>query len=280
MLARTLALAVALVPLALVPAAAGGGGDRLPGVIAGSTGTVDASRSVRYVAMPSDGTTVVAAVRTRDGRVLRYTTVRGDFGIARVAFDGTAEGVSGDGGTLVLAGTGARGGESRFAVIDTARLRLRKTITLSGVWAYDAVSPDGRMLYAIRYITTGADPRYSVRAVSLATGKPLGPVVVDKRNPDARMTGSPWARVRSADGSWAYTLYAKSEGMAFVHALDTARRRAVCIDLPWRSDRLTTIRLSLSDEGRTLVLTQPRLGRVATVDTGSFKVRILERTLP
>ncbi len=273
-------LAIALVPLALVSGSAAGGGGPLPGVITGSTGTLDAKRAVRYVAMPSGDTTAVAAVRTRDGRILRYTTVTGAFGIARVAFDGTAEGLSGDGKTLVLADVGAESGETRFAVLRTAPLRLLTTITLSGLWSYDAVSPDGRTLYAIQYISTGPDPRYAVRAVDVATGAPLGPVVVDKRNPDGRMSGSPWARVRSADGAWAYTLYAKSGGTAFVHALDTTRRRAVCIDLPWRSATLTKIRLSLADLGRTLVLTQRPLGRVATVNTRSFGVRVLRRTLP
>ena len=59
--------------------------------------------AVRYVALPAAKTTAVAAVRTSDGRVLRYTTIRGAFGIPLVAFDGTAEGISRDGRTLVLA---------------------------------------------------------------------------------------------------------------------------------------------------------------------------------
>ena len=44
------------------------------------------------------------------------------------------------------------------------------------------------------------------------------------------MTGVPVTRTSSLDGRWAYTLY-DSQEHPFVHALDTARRTAVCIDL-------------------------------------------------
>ena len=88
-------------------------------------------------------------VRTSDGRVLRYATIRGAYGIPLVAFDGTAEGISRDGQTLVLSGgVGASQSETRFAVLSTRTLRLKKAITLPGLWAYDALSPSGRTLYA------------------------------------------------------------------------------------------------------------------------------------
>ena len=124
-----------------------------------------------------------------------------------------------------------------------------RLVTLPGLWSLDALSRDGRMLYAIQYLGTGPNPRYSVRAVSLVTGKPVGAPLVDKREPDEEMNGSPWARVRSANGAWAYTLYAKPNGTGFVHALDTAGRRAFCVDLPWRTStqRLAAVRLSLAE---------------------------------
>ena len=56
----------------------------------GWDGAVDASSTVRYVALPAAGTTTIAAVRTSDGRVLRYRTIPGVFGIPLVAFDSTA----------------------------------------------------------------------------------------------------------------------------------------------------------------------------------------------
>lgn len=278
---RFTALALALVPLALAAGSArAGGGEMLPGVVAGAPGALDAAGALRYEARPGRGSTGVVAVRVRDGRVVRRTTIPGTFGIARVAFDGTTEGVSFDGKTLVLADARRGTATSKFAVLDTAPLRLRKTIELKGVWAYDALSPDGRILYAIRYdLRAAGGPRYTVRAVSLATGRQLGGVIVDKTNPSAVMTGSPWSRKLGLDGSWAYTLYAEAESTGFVHALDTMQQRAVCIDLPWRSATLTRVRLSLADEGRTLVLSRGRDGRIATIDTSTFRLRILKEGL-
>lgn len=267
--------ASALVALALVTGTAlAAGGGPSPGLMTGWDGAANASRSVRYVAMPVGASTIVAAVRTSDGRMLRYSTIHGGFGVPIVAYDGTTEGVSRDGRTLVLAEFGASQQQTRFAVLGTSRLRLQRLVTLHGRWSLDALSRDGRTLYAIQYLGTGPNPRYSVRAVSLVTGKPVGAPLVDKREPDEEMNGSPWARVRSANGAWAYTLYAKPNGTGFVHALDTAGRRAFCVDLPWRTStqRLAAVRLSLANGGRTLELEKPVGTRLAVVDTTTFKV--------
>ena len=191
-------IALALIPFALVAGnAVAAKGGPAPGVSVGWDGTVDASSAVRYVALPAAKTTAVAAVRTSDGRVLRYATIRGAYGIPLVAFDGTAEGISNDGKTLVLADLGANQSQTRFAVLSTATLRLKKAITLPGLWAYDALSPNGRTLYATQYLGTGANARYNVRSVSLVTGKPVGGAIIDRREPDEQMNGSPWARTRS-----------------------------------------------------------------------------------
>jgi hypothetical protein len=260
--------------LLVTGAAVAAKGGPAPGVSVGWDGAVDSSGAVRYVALPAAATTTIAAVRTSDGRVLRYGTIRGAFGIPVVAFDGTAEGISRDGRTLVLAEVAARPDRTRFVVLRTGTLRVAKALTLSGRWAYDALSADGRMLYATQYLGSGANPRYLVRSVNLVSGKPVGGALVDEREPGEEMNGSPWARVRSANGAWAYTLYAKPNGTGFVHALDTAGRRAFCVDLPWRTSlqRLTTVRLSLADGGRSLELAKPGGNRLAVVDTTTFKV--------
>jgi hypothetical protein len=273
-------IAFALIPFALVAGTATAAkGGPTPGVLTGWDGAVDRANAVRYVALPASTTTAVAAVRMSDGRVLRYATIRGAFGIPLVAFDGTTEGISRDGRTLVLADVGTNQSETRFAVLSTASLRLREAITLPGLWAYDALSPNGRTLYATQFLGTGTNPRYKVRAVSLVTGKPVGGALVDRREPEEEMNGSPWARARSANGAWAYTFYAKPNGTAFVHALDTARRRAFCVDLPWRSNTqaLSVVRLSLAAGGRSLVLSKVGMGRLALVDTRSFKVTTLAK---
>lgn len=271
--------ALLLGSLALASGAAAAGGGPSPGVSMGWDGVVDQRKGVRYVAMPTARTTTIAVVRTADGRVLRYANMRGVFGVPLVAFDGTAEGLSHDGQTLVLADWGV-GGRTRFVVVRTKSLRLAKTFTLRGLWAFDALSPDGRTLYALQYLTTtGRNPRYNVRSISLASGKPVGRPIVDGRAPDDEMSGAPWARTRSADGAWAYTLYVKPNGTGFVHALDTTRRRAVCVDLPWRSttQALASVRLSLARQGRSLVLSKAGARRLAVVDTQTFKVQAFAR---
>ena len=45
------------------------------------------------------------------------------------------------------------------------------------------------------------------------------------------MRGQPLSRAMSPDGRWAYTLYDGNGETPFVHALDTSRATARCIDL-------------------------------------------------
>jgi hypothetical protein len=74
--------------------------------------------------------------------------------------------------------------------------------------------------------------------------------------------------VQSPDGRWAYTLYASDE--PFIHALDTANRTAVCIDLPKAiSGGVASAKLAL--RGGSLAVTEQGQ-TAATVDLASFKV--------
>lgn len=272
--------ALALVPLALASGTAfGAKGGPAPGVQTGWDGVAYSADDVRYVALAGADSTTVAAVRTSDGRVVRYSTIDGVYGVPLVSFDGTTEGISADGETLVLADVLNSPRKTQFAVLRTRTMRLARRFTLPGRWSYDALSPDGRTLYAIQYHGSGPNPRYSVRSVSLATGNPVGGAIVDRREPGEEMYGSPWSRVWSASTSRAYTFYANPNGTAFIHALDTARRLAYCIDLPWQSSlpALTAVRLSLADGGKRLVLSSPRLGRLAVVNTTSWKVSSFRR---
>jgi hypothetical protein len=66
--------------------------------------------------------------------------------------------------------------------------------------------------------------------------KLLPGTIVDPREPDEKMNGQPVTRAATPEG-WAYTLYQRSGKPPFVHALDTASRRAFCVDLPWKSPK-------------------------------------------
>src|SRR4029450_3750994 len=71
-----------------------------PGLVYGWSGAGGGAR-VRDVPFGMPKPTIVAAVRTRDGRVLRSNVVRGEYGVPLVAYNGTSGGLSGDKRSLV-----------------------------------------------------------------------------------------------------------------------------------------------------------------------------------
>ena len=272
------ALAALAATAAAATAAAGGGGPS-PGVAVGGDGVRAASDDVRYVAVGGRGATVVTAIRVRGGRVVRHTVLAGNLGIPLVAFDGTRGGLAADGRTLVLAtyaGAAPSTSATELAVIRTRNLRESRRVRLPGLWAFDAISPDGATIFAVEYLSPETPDRYQVRAIDARSGRLLPGVIVDKRNAGEEMRGLPLTRATDREGRWAYTLYAKSDGMGFIHALDTVNRAAVCIDLPWRAqDAFWSMRMSMAEDGRTLTLRQRGLGRLAVVDLQRFTVRAL-----
>jgi len=270
---RTRILVLAATGLALATAASAKG--PALGVSTGPQGVLAPSGKVKYVAMGArGGGTVVRAIRLTDRTIVRSRTIPGRFGVAVITFDGSRGGVSADGETLVLPSLD-RGETTRFAVVSTRTLRVQKVITLDGLFTYDAISPDGRILYLIEYLS---DTNYRVRAVNVATGGLYEQVVVDKREAGEPMAGYPVTRATSADG-WAYTLYGRDTEPAFVHALGTPDRVAICIDLPWTVTRtaLMHVRMAMSADGSQLVL-RDRAGKVAVVNlTNSWKVTAIRK---
>jgi hypothetical protein len=283
MIRPALVLVALAVPAAATALAAGGGPS--PGVIQGGNGVLSPNGKVRYVAVAAGGGTAVEAVRVHGGIVGRVTSIRGTYGVPLVAQDGTSGGLSADGRTLVLATYPALPGAqatTRFAVIDTKRFRLRRVVTLKGSYSYDAISPNGASVFVIEYVSyepTSNAVAYRVRALDATTGRLALGAIVDKREPDESMQGFPVTRAPGRDG-WAYTLYARNgAGKAFVHALDTRHSAAFCIDLPWANSTgaLWNVRMTLSPDGSQLVLRQPPVGRLAVIDTKTFRVQALRK---
>jgi hypothetical protein len=267
---RTLVLAMVLGAAWAAAAAADGGGPS-PGISFGSPGLVDANGTVRYVALPGRGTTV-AALGVRTGRVLRWGYVRGIYGVPTIAWDGSTSGLARSGRRLVLATLPGYGSPTRFVVLDPRTLRVRAQVMLHGAFAFDAISPGGSLMYLIQYLGGPRSGRYAVRAFNLNTRRLYAGAIVDQREPDEKMTGQPATRTESRDGRWAYTLYGRTGKGPFVHALDTVRRRAFCVDLPWRSTPRWLARARLHVRGGEL-LVQVRGRTMARVDTQSFEVR-------
>jgi hypothetical protein len=223
---------------AIVAAAALAGiarADGLPvlGVDVGPVGVVSHNGEARYVTLPDGIETVVARVRTDGGRVVASAVVDGSFTIPAVAYDGSASGLSADGSTLVLIEPRAAfpRPETTLKILHARGLRTRSVVRLRGDFSVDAISPHGSSLYLIQY-TSRTDPtRYRVRVYDVDAGRLLAAPIVDPHERDEQMRGSPLSRATSPDGRWAYTLYDGAGGTPFVHALDTVRRTARCIDL-------------------------------------------------
>jgi hypothetical protein len=274
---KALLALVLAVTAAAIPSGAGANGSAYaPGLAYGWPGVGARDAGARFVAFGMPKSTIVALVRGRDGHVLRSRVVRGFYGVPLVAYDATPGGLSGDGRSLVLGAYGPLPGDAgttRFVVLNTRTLSVQREIVLDGSWSYDAVSPDASTIYFTQHLRAGDKPLYRVRTFETRTGLLRG-AIVDRLEGEDEMGGTPVARASSRDGRWAYTLYARRGDHPFVHALDTVKREAFCVDLPLRLayDRQWGLRIRLDASGTSLSVKAGR-ARLAVVDTRSWKVK-------
>jgi hypothetical protein len=267
MTARALLLVPAsLAIIAALPAPATA--DGLPG-----TGVVPSPVSapggdVEYVAKRAKRDTVLRERRLDGGPVLRSLDLRGRYSVPAVAYDGSPSGLSANGRTLVLINPRTRWPRKHttFAVVDAGRMELRRHLRLRGDFSFDAISPDGRLIYLIEYLSPRDVTAYAVRAYDMRARRLFKEPVVDPSEPDEDMSGVPLTRVSDAEGRWAYTLYSGAKH-PFVHALDTEGRTAVCIDLHLRNLRGAALDLH---RGRLDVVGDS--GLLARIDTATHRV--------
>jgi hypothetical protein len=256
----------ALLPLALLlllpPTAAAADGPPTE-VDAGPNGVIDTGSpggDTRLVASPAGmHHTVLARVQVDGGRIWRTSVLKGRWGVPVVAYDGTSGGLSADAERLVLMQPAFRADRkvSRFAVVGPRWMRVRQTISLKGHWNYDALSPDASTLYLIQSLSRKHPDRYAVRAYDLRARRLLPRPIVDPNEPDEPMRGYPVTRVTAPGGRWVYTLYLGGEE-PFVHALDTAKRSSLCLDLPRGLKDSGGLRLRLR-EGKVVVVRHDRV---------------------
>jgi hypothetical protein len=258
--------------------AASASGDGLPvgNVQAGPDGVASRTGDLRYQAITAGQSTQVLAVRRNGGQLMSWRTLRGRYGLPVVALDGTADGLSADGRTLVLIRPRAAFPRERttFAVLDAPRLRHQETVRLRGDFSFDAISPDGGLVYLIQYTSRRDPTRYDVRAYDTRKGRLLPDPIVDPREPGEDMRGFPVTRVFSPDGQWAYTLYDGAGEHPFVHALNTRELTAVCIDLHGLTGRrdLMDLRLDVQPGGDELSVVNARREPLYVVDARTFEV--------
>jgi len=228
-----------------------------------------------YIAQPSDEGVNLARVDTAGGGTVTAHSNYGGFTIPTVALDKSTSGLSADGNTLVLAeplaGLGAA--SSRFDVLKATSLRVRESVSLRGSYSFDAISPDGNLIYLIEYTNPANPSQYLVRAYDVQAGHLLRKPVIDPSEAGQPMTGKPVTRAMSPNGQWAYTLYQGSDEGPFVHALDTSGRSAKCIDLDGLNlpTNLSGSRLVVSGDGDRLTILRHG-SELGAIDTDTFAV--------
>ncbi len=242
-------------------AAATASADGLPvlGVDVGSKGVTVPGAAARYVTLWSGPkSTVVARVARNGGRIVRSRPLPEALTIPAVAYDRSASGLSADGRVLVLIQPRVAFPRARtsFAVLDARRLRVIKVLRLQGDFSFDAISPRGDRIYLIHYLSANDPTKYEVRALDVRAGRLLPDPVVDPHEADEQMRGQPLSRAMSPDGRWAYTLYDGNGKTPFVHALDTSRATARCIDLDaiGGAENLWRLRLAMRGDGKQLAV--------------------------
>ena len=203
------------------------------------------------------------------------TTMRvglpGDYMLPPATNSGIPGGLSQNGRWLVLQRFDRQAqtlpSKSHFLMFDTSGMDVRRRIDLDGYFQFDAISNDGERLFLIQYINSSD---YHVRVYSVGGGALDPNFVVDKNDGGGAMNGLKLTGVASHDGQWLFSVYARANQGAFIHALNLDAGFAVCLDLPGNgytdTDRSSLDwSLALSPDGNHLYATNPALGVVTTI---------------
>lgn len=248
----------------------------------GGAGQTTPDGSARVLALPGTGETTFVKVSAKDGSLLASQTLPGSLGLPMLTYSEPASSFSRDGRFLVVAGTTV-GSPTRFAILWARDLTPQAVFSLHGVFAFDALSPDGTRLYLIQHRSVRALDRYVVREYSIPQQRLLPGRVADRAQRSWVMQGYPVDRASTADGRWVYTLYQNPGGTPFVHALDTVRGVARCVGIPWTgSDQTALANVVLAVRGRTLALRWRSGAPWLALDTRTWRIGAAagERTWP
>ena len=220
-------------------------------------------------ALSADGRTFVASAPAKAPRttVAHFDALTGRLERAwSVPGRWTVAGVSADGSRHILVRQTRRTTEIRVG-------RWRQL--LRGNFEVEAMSPEKSRLFLVHWRKRG----YDLQQLDLSSRR-LSPTRLDE--PDEKMSGTAMNAVATRDGRWLLTLYAKTDGSSFVHALDLRIGIAHCVDLPLTGDFATAMAaaMALSPDEQRLFLASPLLGRVTTVDMRSLEVTRVTRFRP
>jgi hypothetical protein len=236
----------------------------------------------RHLSLPkglasSDGRTFVSArtLGPKATQLTRYSLPSGRAVTTRLPGRQWVAAVTPN-GRRVLLQTAAPTGFTRYAVLDG--LRTTRLISLRGNYEVETLSPDGQRAFLVHW---GDNGRYDLRRFDLRTNKlSATPTRSSEDGTLEKMQGSAWTGIASPNGNWLLTLYVKSSGSAFVHALDLRAGVGHCIDLPVPAlsdmHEIGTSALALSRNQRTLYVAMPLAGRIFSIDLREVE---LARTL-
>jgi hypothetical protein len=229
----------------------------------------------------SGGATVVNEITVQpDLPAWRSRSVEGAWRLPSIGLDPLPVGVANDGSTimnstivLVEADAPAGATTSRFAVL--VRGEPARIIELPGALEFDALSPDGSILYVVEHLPGPPEGHYQVRAVDLQGGVMREAVIADKRNLGSSMAGWPITQATHPSGV-VFTLY-RGAMHPFIHALNTREAWAVCLDLPeighQDADAALDWGIAQSADGRGIFAVNATLGLAAAIDPGELSVR-------
>jgi hypothetical protein len=232
-------------------------------------------RQVVTTTTEGDVTRVDEIVVQPDLPAWRSRSVDGAWKLPGIGQDPLPGGVSVDGSTIVLVESTPHPERTatRFAILandDPARV-----IELPGSLEFDALSPDGSILYVIEHLPAPPEARYQVRAVDVPTGLMRDTVIVDKRNVDASMGGYPITQETHANGV-VFTLY-RGAGHSFIHALHSKEAWAICLGLPtFGQDDVAALLdwgIGQSDDGRRVFAANATLGLAVEINPVDLSIR-------
>ncbi len=214
------------------------------------------------------------------GAVRHTLQLPGHFQLPPATISGVPGGLSQDGRWLVLeafdSSPAAIPSATHLLVVDTSYGQPVRQVDLQGFFQFDAISNDGRRIYLIEYLSSSS---YHVRFFDVGAGQLDPAVIFDKSDGSSAMAGVRLSGVASPDGHWLYSVYARSNKGAFIHALSLDNPLAFCIDLPGSgyssSQHEFHWSLALSTDGSRLFAANGVMGVVAEVDTSTNGPRLM-----
>src|SRR3954449_5485310 len=220
-----LAIAAALV-LVLVPSAVAAAPSFM--AVQGGNGVSSRDGTMLYLALNAAGnTTTLQVQRASDRGVVKSRSIDGAFGVPMLA-DSYTDAIFRDGSAFVVQNLDY-GKRSELRIVNTSDLSVRDSISFAGTYSYDALSPDGKVMYLIQHTSADDVTHYVVRAYDLDSHTLRPGRIADKSQRGWVMQGFPAKRTATKDGRWVYTMYANPNGYPFIHALDTVNGVAHCV---------------------------------------------------